>query len=54
MVIQIQADQVCEMIRSEIRGYEPDLLPLGNLSNSSIYENDPNGRMSKTSKMNII
>jgi hypothetical protein len=54
MAIQIRAAQVSEMIRSQIRGYEPDLLPLGNPSNSSPYDKDTDGRMARTSKMNII
>jgi len=54
MAMQIQADEIRGIIRNQIRGYEPNLLPLGNLSTICIYGTDTNDRMAETSKMNII
>ena len=54
MAMQIQADEISEIIRSQIRGFERNLLPLGSLSNLCIYATDPNDRMARRSKRNMI
>jgi len=54
MAIQIQADRIGEIIRSQIQGFERNLLPLCNLSNLCVSGPETNDRMARTSKMNII
>ena len=54
MAMQIQAGEISEMICSRTRGFERNLLPLGNLSNLCIYATDTNDSMARTSKRNII
>lgn len=54
MATLIGADQISEIIRSQNRGFERNLLPVCNLSNLYISGIDTNDRMARTSKMNII
>jgi hypothetical protein len=54
MAIQIQADRIGEIIRSQIQGFERNLLPACNLSNLCISGTDTDDRMARTSKMNMI
>ena len=54
MAIQVRADETSEIIRSQIRGFERNLLPLCNLSNLCISSTDTNDRLARTSKMKII
>jgi len=54
MAIQIRAGETSEIIRNQIQGFERNLLPLCDLSNLCISGTDPNDRMARTSKMNII
>jgi hypothetical protein len=54
MGMQIRAGEISEIIRKQTRGFERNLLPLGNLSNLCIHATDTNDRMAETSKRNII
>ena len=54
MAMQIQAGEISEIIRKQTRGFERNLLPLGNLSNRCLYGTDANYLRDKRSKMNII
>jgi hypothetical protein len=49
MAMLIQADRSGEIIRSQIQGFERNLLPLCNLSNLCISGTDTNDRMARTS-----
>jgi len=54
MGMQIQADETSEIIRDQTRGMNPICSGLGNLSNLCTYATDPNDRMARTSKRNMI
>lgn len=54
MAIQIRADQISEIIRSQTRGFERTGVPLWDLSNRCLYGTDANYLRDKRSKMNII
>jgi len=54
MAMQIQTGEISGIIRKQTRGFERNLLPLGNLSNLCLYATDTNDRMAETSKRNII
>jgi hypothetical protein len=54
MEVRIQGGEISGIIRNQIRGFEPNLLPLGDFSTICIYGTDTNDRMARTSKRNIM
>ena len=54
MAMQIRADKISEIMRSQIGVFIRNLLPLGNLSNLCKSGTDPKDRTARTSKRNII